>query len=283
MSVNADQIALWNGAAGDRRADHPRRSDRQVRLLNERLRAVAAIGPDEHVLDVGCGTGESTRDAARAATAGSALGVDLSKRMLEQARRLSIEEGLSNVSFELADAQVHPFGPEQFDIAISRFGVMFFDDLVAAFTNVGRALRPGGRLALMVWQARERNEWTLVFHRALSGSDELPELPASGSAYSLADPDRARGILEAAGFTDVGFTDVAEPVWYGDTVDEATEMVCGLPSMMGLIEPFDEAGRARAVDRLRAALATRDAGQGIWFGSRTWIITGRRGRGQRRG
>lgn len=276
VSVNADQIALWNGAAGDRRADHPRRSDRQVRLLSERLRAAAAIGPDEQVLDVGCGTGESTRDAARAATAGSAFGVDLSKRMLEQARRLSAEEGLGNVTFELADAQVHPFGPERFDIAISRFGVMFFGDLAGAFTNIGRALRPGARLAVLVWQARELNEWTLIFHRALTGSDELPELPATGSAYSLADPERVRGILEAAGFTDVGFTDVAEPVWYGDTVDAATEMVCSLPTMMALIEPFDETGRARAVERLRTALAAHDTGQGIWFGSRTWIITGRR-------
>jgi ubiquinone/menaquinone biosynthesis C-methylase UbiE len=276
VSVNADQIALWNGAAGDRRADHPRRSDRQVRLLNERLRAAAAIGPDEHVLDVGCGTGESTRDAARAAAAGSALGVDLSRRMLEQARKLSVEEGLGNVTFELADAQVHPFGPERFDIAISRFGVMFFGDLAAAFTNIGRALRRGARLTLLVWQARELNEWTLVFHRALSGTEELPALPATGNAYSLADPGYTRGILEAAGFTDICFTDVAEPVWYGDTVDEAAETVCSLPSMMALIEPFDEAGRARAIGRLRAALATRDTGQGIWFGSRTWIITGRR-------
>jgi ubiquinone/menaquinone biosynthesis C-methylase UbiE len=277
VSVNADQIALWNGVAGDRRADHPRRSDRQMRLLSERLRAVAAIGPDEHVLDVGCGTGGSTRDAARAAVQGSALGVDLSRRMLAEARRLSAEEGLGNATFELADAQVHPFGPERFDVAISRFGVMFFGDPVAAFANIGRALRPGGRLALMVWQAQDLNEWTLTFHRALSGSDELPALPATGNPYSLADPERARGILEAAGFTDAGFTDVAEPVWYGDTVDEATETVCSLPSMMALIEPFDEAGRARAVDRLRAALAIHDTGRGIWFGSRTWIITGRRG------
>ena len=277
MSVNADQIALWNGPAGDRRADHPQRSDRQVRLHNERLRAAAAIEPDEHVLDIGCGTGETTRAAARAASAGSALGIDLSRRMLEVARRLSAEEGLGNIMFEQADAQVHPFEPERFDIAISRFGVMFFADLAAAFSNIGRALRPGGRLALLVWQARELNEWTLTFHRALTGSPELAELPATGNAYSLADPGDAGGILESAGFRDIRLTDVAEPVWYGDTVDAATEMVCGLPSLAALIEPLDEAGRARAVERLRAALAGADRGQGIWFGSRAWIITARRG------
>jgi ubiquinone/menaquinone biosynthesis C-methylase UbiE len=110
MTVNADQIALWNGPGGERRARQPRLVDAQVRLHNERLRLAAAVAVGDQVLDVGCGTGESSRDAARAGAAG-VLGVDLSARMLEVARRLSGEEGLDNVVFEQADAQVHPFPP----------------------------------------------------------------------------------------------------------------------------------------------------------------------------
>src|SRR5581483_8598015 len=115
------------------------------------LRRVAAVRFDEDVLDIGCGSGRTTREAARTARAGSALGVDISGAAIERARELARSEGLGNVTFELGDAQVHRFASERFDVAISRFGTMFFGDPVAAFANIGRALRPGGRLVMMVW------------------------------------------------------------------------------------------------------------------------------------
>jgi ubiquinone/menaquinone biosynthesis C-methylase UbiE len=276
MTVNADQIALWDGPAGERRARQPRRSDEQVRLHNERLRAAAAVGHRERVLDVGCGTGQSTRDAARAAAAGSALGVDLSARMLDQARRLSTEEGLGNVTFEQADAQVHRFPPERFDVAISRFGAMFFDGPVAAFANIGRALRPAARLAAMVWQTRELNEWAVAFRQALAGDPVLPALPATGHAFALGDPGHVRGILDAAGFTAVSLTDVNEPLYCGENVEAAAELVCSLPTMIDILAPLDAAETARAMDRLRTTLSAHDTGEGVWFGSRAWIITARR-------
>jgi SAM-dependent methyltransferase len=108
--ANAEQAAQWDGPAGEHRIRH----------------AAAGAGPRDRVLDIGCGTGQSTRDAARAAVAGSALGVDLSERMLEHARRLSAGEGLRNVTFLQADAQVHRFAAAHFDLCISRFGAMFF-------------------------------------------------------------------------------------------------------------------------------------------------------------
>jgi len=276
MTANADQIALWNGPGGERRARQPKLIDTQVRLHHARLLEAAAIGPADQVLDVGCGTGQTTRDAARAAPAGTVLGVDLSTPMLEVARRLSAGEGLRNVTFEQADAQVHDFGPDRFDVAISRFGAMFFDDPVAAFTNIARALRPRARLVLLVWQARERNEWALVFRQALAGHPGMPELAATGHPFTLADPAQVRRILGAAGFTGVGLADVAQPVFYGDDVDTALALVCSLPASMEQLDGMDEAERARALDRLRTALAAHQTSQGVSLAARSWVITARR-------
>src|SRR5262249_4335884 len=141
--ANAAQAAEWDGPAGAHRTRHAAVFDNETRPHNERFRAAAGVGPRDRVLDVGCGTGQTTRDAARAAVAGSALGIDLSAQMLDHARRVSQEEGLANVSFLQADAQVHRFPAASFEVGISRFGTMFFTDPVAAFGNIGHALSPG--------------------------------------------------------------------------------------------------------------------------------------------
>jgi ubiquinone/menaquinone biosynthesis C-methylase UbiE len=134
--------------------------DAELQRHNEVLRRGWGIRPQDRVLDVGCGAGQTTRDAARLAKSGSALGVDISTSMIERARELAKAEGLRNVAFVQGDASVHKFPPDEFDIVISRFGTMFFADPVAAFANLARSLRHSGRLMMMVWQDAERNEWT---------------------------------------------------------------------------------------------------------------------------
>ena len=215
--VNADQ------AAGEFRVRYAELFDAEARLHEQRLHAAASIGAAEHVLDIGCGTGRSTRAAGRAAAAGTVLGVDISAPVLELARRLTDREGLSNVSYRLADAQVDGLGPARYDVFISCFGAMFFADPVAAFTNIGRALRPGARMALLAWQAPERNEWYSEIDEAIGGAS------ARGARmFSLADQHTTAGILAAAGFTDVAFTDVREPVYYGADSAQAYDFVTGL-------------------------------------------------------
>ncbi len=142
--------------------------DAELRLHNERLREAYEIGPSDRVLDIGCGSGQTTREAARVAAAGHAHGVDSSAVMIERARHLSREERLGNVTFQHADAEVCRFPNEPFDVAISRFGTMFFTDPKAAFANIGRGLRPSARLVMMVWQDHERNEWSVAIEQALS-------------------------------------------------------------------------------------------------------------------
>jgi len=275
--ANAEQAAEWDGPAGAHRTRHAAVFDAEARPHNERFRAAAAVSARDRVLDVGCGTGQTTRDAARAAVDGNALGVDLSAQMLDHARRRSREEGLTNVSFLQADAQVHRFPAASFEVCISRFGTMFFADPVAAFSNIGHALRPGGRLVLMVWQARDRNEWTTAVREALAGDNPVPPPPAEGPhPFSLADPAVAGGILAAAGFADIGFTDVHEPVFYGPDSAVALDVVRGLRSTRDLLAGLDAGETEQALRRLRATLAAHQTGDGVVFDARTWIISARR-------
>ncbi len=198
--------------------------DAELSRQNERFRAVLDVGRRDRVLDIGCGAGQSTREAAHAAVEGSVLGVDVSEELLRMARRRNAEEGLRNVTFELGDAQVQAFPAEHFDLCISRFGVMFFADPVAAFTNIGRALRPGARLVLMVWQGREHNEWATAIQSVLDPERES----LAAAAFSLADPSVTTRILTAAGFASIAFAEVHEPVFYGADVGAAYNAVVAL-------------------------------------------------------
>jgi SAM-dependent methyltransferase len=226
------------------------------------------------VLDIGCGNGQTTREVARMAQAGSALGVDISAPAIERARELAEAQGVGNVTFEQADAQVCRFPRERFDVAVSRFGTMFFADPVAAFGNIGRALRPGGRLVMMVWQADDRNEWHRAIRRCLEG---LAGVAAAGpDPFSLADPPVVTGILEDAGFADVTFTDVREPMYFGPDVATALEWVRGFACTRETLDRLDPDGAARALGRLRVTLAEHNGARGVRFGSRAWIVTARR-------
>jgi SAM-dependent methyltransferase len=250
--------------------------DAELRLYNEELRRACEVHGDDRVLDIGCGTGQTTRDAARLAQAGSALGVDTSGPAIERARQLARVEGLRNVNFEHADAQVYRFPQQRFDLAISRFGTMFFADPVAAFANIGRALRPAGRLLMMVWQAHELNEWDIAIHQSLGGSGGEGAVAVHGpDPFSLGDPPTANGILTAAGFVGIAFTDVQQPVYYGPDVATALAWVRGFTCTNEVLKRLDQAAVSRALARLRNALAARMSDDGVWFNSRAWIVTAR--------
>ena len=247
--------------------------DAELKRHNAHLRAAASVGVRDRVLDIGCGAGQSTREAARLAVDGDAIGVDTSSEMLEVARRRSNEAGLRNVAFEQGDAQHHAFRAASFDLCISRFGVMFFTDPAAAFANIARAMRPGGRLAWMVWQGQERNEWSGAIRRALA-----PGTAASADAltpFSLGNPAVATELLSTAGFVSIDFTDVREPVFYGPDVDSAFDALINLYHVKDALARTDEAPD-KALQRLRDLLAAHTTTDGVLFDSRAWIITAHR-------
>jgi SAM-dependent methyltransferase len=251
--------------------------DAELRVHNARLRRVYDIGLADRVIDIGCGTGQTTRDAAHTAVDGSVLGVDTSAPAIERARELASGEGLRNVTHAVADAQVHSFDDEGFDVAISRFGTMFFADPTSAFCNIARALRPGARLVMMVWQAHDRNEWALSIDEALAADQASLLLPTdSMDAFSLGDPAAVTTILDAAGFVELSFTDVHEPVYYGRDVAAALDWVRGFADVSKTLEQLDPTSRAHALDRLVRTLEAHARTDGIRFDSRAWIVTARR-------
>jgi ubiquinone/menaquinone biosynthesis C-methylase UbiE len=154
---NLDQARAWDGDEGDHWTVQEQRYNAASRRFDPYLFTAASLASGERVLDIGCGCGVSTRQAARMTETGAVLGVDLSRRMIQRARERAREEGLDNVTFEQADAQTHRFQHDAYDVVISRFGSMFFADPVTAFRNVHPALSTGGRLALLTWQPLERN------------------------------------------------------------------------------------------------------------------------------
>jgi SAM-dependent methyltransferase len=276
--VNVEQAEAWDGPEGEHWAAHHAQFDTTIGPHHVGLMAAAAIAPGERVLDIGCGNGLSSRDAARAVgPGGRVLGVDLSGPMLARAEQLAKEEGIGNVRFEQGDAQVHRFEPGAYDLAISRFGVMFFLDPVAAFTNIASALRPGGRLAFLVWQSIAANEWVSAMREALAVGRNLPvPPPGAPSPFSLADTDFARRTFTDAGFTDIAFTESAHPFHVGSDSDDAYGFVSGLRVIQMLVEDLDDATKARALDNLRATMTAHQTADGVNFDSAAWIVTARK-------
>lgn len=270
---NSEQLRAWNAGEGAYWAANADYYDRAVAAHHRALLDAAVIGETERVLDIGCGTGQTTRDAARAASAGSALGVDLSSEMLDYARTRAAAEGVANVAFEQADAQIHPFEAASFDVVISRTGTMFFGDMDAAFVNIARALRPEGRIALLTWQPLPGNEWIREFSGALAAGRDLPGPPLGvPGPFALSEPDRVRKILGGAGFTDVDLGGLSEGMWFGSDAADAHQFVLGQLGWM--LEGLDDSGRVRASDALMAAMRVHETSDGVVFASEAWVITG---------
>jgi len=272
---NTDQIRAWDGTEGEYWAAHAPRFDRSLSRYQDRFMDAGEFANDAVVLDVGCGTGQTTRDAARRAAAGSALGVDLSSAMLEVARSRAEAEGIANARFEQADAQVHGFERASFDVAISRMGAMFFGDPVAAFGNIARALRPGGRLVLLAWQGPRVNEWLREIAMVFAAGRDLPLPPADARGpFALSDPDRVRGLLAGADFSAPRFEDLSEPMFFGDDPDDALDFIVGANGWM--LDGLDADGREGALAALRSTLEAHRGDEGVVFGSAAWLVTAHR-------
>ena len=251
--------------------------DVELRAHHEHLRAAYGISAGDEVVDIGCGTGLTTREAARAAAPGRVVGIDVSERMLERARQVTAAERLDNVRYELGDAQAHRFDRARFDVAISRFGAMFFSDPATAFANIAAALRPEAGLVLLVWQRREHNEWAQAIDAALGDAAQPPQPGAD--PFSLGDAEATAGILEGAGFDGVRFEAVHEPVLYGHDLEAALAFVLGFQATSAALAGLSDGEAATTVERLRETLAAHYSDErGVALDSRSWLITARRRR-----
>ncbi len=276
--TNEEQARYWNGDEAEHWLVHEERYERMLAPFTDHLLTSAAIGRADRVIDIGCGTGSTTRAAGRVAIEGEALGVDLSAAMLRQAARRAQEEGLTNVRFEHGDAQVHRLTPGAGDVALSRFGVMFFADPAAAFANIARGLRPGGRLVFVCWQNLADNEWIVVPGAAAARHVALPPLddPTASGPFSLSERDRIAAVLRAAALSDVAIEPIAEPLWMGPDVVGTVAFLKSTGIWNSLLRDADPPTVARVSEAVQAALEPYVTPDGLLLGSRAWLVTASR-------
>ncbi|QLQ40390.2 class I SAM-dependent methyltransferase [Micromonospora robiginosa] len=288
---NDQQEQAWNGYEGRHWATHRHRYDAVNGGFNEML--LAAVRPGDRVLDVGCGTGHLTRLAAARSGTGTALGIDLSAPMLAAARAAAAAEAVSNVDFLRADAQVHPFAPAGHDVVLSRFGVMFFGDPVAAFANLTRALRPGGRLAFVCLDDWRRGDLgaALAPLAALpdppgdgapsGGAPAGDDVPARGDAptggpLSLADPVVTRRVLTDAGLVDVDCARHEVAGTWGRDAADAGAFLAGWGPVRHRLAPLGPAVADRVRGELVAAMRPYTGPDGVRLRTAAWLVTARR-------
>ena len=239
------------------------------------LRSRSGIGPGSRALDVGCGAGGFTLGLAR--TAASVVGIDVAAALIARARERARAEGMAGATFAVGDAATHPFEPASFDAVVSRFGAMYFGHPVPAFANLARALRPGGRLALVAWRELGANQWMSLVGDALAAGRPLPDRPPGDpGAFGLADEGAVRAVLAGAGFADVVVEAVDEPVVLGPGAGAAFDFVSTLDLSRRLLEGLEGADRRAALARLRALLVAHETPAGVLLGSGAWVVTARR-------
>jgi SAM-dependent methyltransferase len=273
--ANTQHAEAWNGHEGVHWAENADRYDAMAAGINDPLFAAAAIGERDRVLDIGCGAGWTTRQAARRAGRGGATGIDISAPMLARARAAAAEEGLTNVTFVQGDAQVHPFPAAGYDVAFSRGGVMFFGDHVAAFTNIHQALRPAGRLVFAGPQPSGSTGDHAQAFAALGPLMRGPS-PAARGMGSLTDPARIQEILTAAGFADVSIAPVEVSVVWGRNADDAVNFYFATGPVRHNLAEVAPATVERVRDEVRSALREYETPHGVRLRGGIWVVTATR-------
>jgi SAM-dependent methyltransferase len=272
--ANRDQAELWSSSEqAGRWVANQERFDRMLAPFTDMILGAAALPTGDHVLDVGCGCGATTLDAARVVAPGTATGIDLSGPMLARARQNAARSAVTNAYFRKGDAQTYRFR-RVFDAVISRFGVMFFADPVAAFANLRTAVRPGGRLVFVCWQPLLANEWLTVPGAALAEHLPLPDLgdPGAPGMFALAEPGRIRSILADSGWQDVSVTREHIPILVGGgTLDDAVTFLRTGPLGRRVLEGVDAEAQDRAVDAVRSALARHADERGVYLNAAVWL------------
>ena len=280
--ANAEAIVAWDGPLYDRFVQFRKALTTGLGAHGERALELVPPLPGQRVLDIGCGFGDTTQHIAElVGPEGEVVGVDAAERFIETARAESAAAGVSNVRFEVADVQTDPLG-EGFDVAFSRMGVMFFASPVPAMRNIRAALKPGGRLVMVVWRRREDNDWSYraqtIVERIVPRPEEYDEPTCGPGPFSMAGADTTSDILMHAGFEDIALHRSDLPMWIGNDVDEAIDLVTAIgPAGEILRLAGDRAAHLHGEvhDALREGMAEFVREDGVWGASSTWIVTAR--------
>ncbi len=277
---NAAQIAYWNDKAAVTWTAFQERLDAVFAPLTTRAVNAAAPSAGERVIDIGCGCGATILDLARrVGPSGDVTGLDVSEPMSARARERIATEGLANAKVIVADASAYPFTGHDADLLFSRFGVMFFDEPVAAFANLRLAMRPGGRLLCAAWRELAQNSW---FTLPLNAAGPLlpPAPPADPDApgpFAFAEGERVRGILSRAGWTGIDLVrqDVSMRLAGPGELDAATEFATRIGPLARRLTEATSDERSRARQAVSDMLRTHDGPDGISLGGSIWLVSAR--------
>jgi len=271
-----EQAALWNGRAGRAWVDAQEVLDQMFKPFEDRLAEAVRAGSGQRVLDVGCGTGSTTLAIARRLGAeGRCVGVDISEPMIAAARAHAEREEGTPARFVRADVQTHAFEPASFDLIVSRFGVMFFDDPVLAFANLRRAARDGAELRVIAWRSAAENPFMTTAERA--AAPLLPDMPArrpdAPGQFAFADRQRVSAILEESGWAGIDI----RPIDVDCTLPEKELLgYLGRLGPVGLVlQEADERTRRQVIDTVRAAFDPYVHGAEVRFTAACWLIGAR--------
>jgi SAM-dependent methyltransferase len=270
----AEQAAYWNGPGGAMWLGAYDRIQRGIAGFGEIALAAAGAQPGERVVDIGCGTGGTTAELARAVGAvGHVLGVDISETLVEAARART----LGNATFEVADAATHAFAPAAADLVFSRCGVMFFGDPVAAFQNIRRALKPSGRLVFLCWRTAAENPWGAVPMRA--AQPFLPPMarpgPEDPGQYSFGDRNRVERILTQAGFRGLSIEPVDQMLNQGRDVADVLERIGDFGPLARAFKDVPPEQVAKAKAAIAEALAPHATADGVKLAGACWLVRAR--------
>jgi len=275
QQANAQQIAHWNGCAGRGWVEAQASLDRLFEPFEDLLVEAVAERKAQRVLDVGCGTGSTTLAVARLLGAnGRAVGLDISEPMIALAKQRAELES-APPRFICADAQTHAFEPASFDMIVSRFGVMFFDDPVRAFANLRRAAEPNAALKSIAWRSPADNSFMMAAERA--AAPLFPEMPArrpdEPGQFAFADRDRVYAILDKSGWADIEI----QPLDVACTLPEAElkDYIARLGPLARVLQQVDEQMRSRIVEAVRAAFDPYVHGTEVRFTAACWMVGAR--------
>ncbi len=273
LEINQDQKEFWNGPGGEAWVTGQETLDAAMRPVTEVLLTAAAVGKSDVVTDIGCGTGETTLEIAK--HAGSALGVDVSAPMLALAKDRAAKLGLSNVQFEQRDVQAEKLQPDA-TLAMSRFGVMFFEDPVAAFANIRSQMADDGRLCFACWKAPRENTWVSLPMSVVRQHIEVeaPADPHAPGPFAFADADHIRSILEAAGWQEVGLEPVEFDMAWGDSPETAAHGLIERGPLRRIFvgDPtISEETKQTIIKGIQDALPASEGG--IFLKGAIWIVT----------
>ncbi len=268
-----EQAALWNGRSGSAWVDLQDLLDRMLEPLQDLLIESIPARSGERVLDVGCGTGSTTLAIARRiGTSGRATGIDISQPMIELARSRAEHSGTA-ATFIRADAQTHDFELASHERIVSRLGVMFFGDFIAAFSNLRRAAKPGAELRVITWRAPADNPFMTTAERA--AAPLLPGLPPrrpdAPGQFALADPEHVRHVLQHSGWSGIRIEPIDVPCALPES--ELPRYVTRLGPLGRVLPDIDEAARAQVIQTVRAAFQPFVHGDQIRFTNACWMVT----------